>query len=871
MLRIALALLLTVGLVTVGPLAVPTPARAEEVVETPIRIAGTPEPANGPDAGGPVELDASVFTTAPGEPRPAIVLSHGFNGSKADSAETARRLASAGYTVITYTARGFGESGGLIHLDHPDFEVADLVKIVDHAATLPDVIKNGTDPVIGLAGVSYGGAVTLFGGADPRIDAIAPAFTWADLPRALFPQYATSSDPQVSPGQVNPIDTAGVFKARWAALFFLETGSPEQPDAEPGRELCGRFALDLCRAYLRTAQTGRPTTDLLRLLDRSSPTRVLPKISAPTLIIAGENDSLFPLDHADAMLRGLPESTPARMVWVPGGHDGDIALDRLTGELEAWFGRYLKNDGTETGPPLTVGVPDTRTRPGEEARPVNELSSPGYPGRNTPPMRTTTLALDGGQQRMIAPPGGVPAALTNLPGLSRQIAALTGTEAYRIGVLPQQSVVFTSEPQAEPLTIVGSPRTRVRLTSSTESATLFASIWDLGPDAPTTTGGAEPSSAVLPGLAVAPIRVEGLTPGQPTDLTLNLAPIVHQFGTGHRIRLVISSTDQAYALPDQEANYELELLDGELQLPSLTPVEVAPVNRFSIAAWLPVAVGALVLAAVATALLARRRRVRELAGGDRPERPELADVPLAVEGLTKSYRDRFTSTRVRAVDDVSFRAEPGQVVGLLGPNGAGKTTTIRMLTGLIRPDSGIAYVLGRPVRPGAPVLASVGALVEGPGFLPHLSGVNNLRAFWAATGRPLEEARLDEVLRIADLGAAADRPVRSYSHGMRQRLGIAQAMLGLPQLLILDEPVNGLDPPQIRALRAVLADYAAAGRTVLLSSHLLAEVELTCSHVVMMNRGRVVLAGSVDELTERHGRRLEEVFMDLIDGTVGRG
>ena len=217
---------------------------------------------------------------------------------------------------------------------------------------------------------------------------------------------------------------------------------------------------------------------------------------------------------------------------------------------------------------------------------------------------------------------------------------------------------------------------------------------------------------------------------------------------------------------------------------------------------------------------------------------------------------------------MSFRAEPGQVVGLLGPNGAGKTTTIRMLMGLIKPDAGTAYVLGQPVRPGAPVLRSVGALVEGPGFLPHLSGIDNLRAYWAATGRPIEEAQLDEALRIADLGTAAKRRVRGYSQGMRQRLGIAQAMLGLPQLLILDEPVNGLDPPQIRAMRAMLSEYAASGRTVLLSSHLLAEVELTCSHVVMMHQGRVLTTGSVEELTERHGRRLEDVFMDQIEGTA---
>ncbi len=216
---------------------------------------------------------------------------------------------------------------------------------------------------------------------------------------------------------------------------------------------------------------------------------------------------------------------------------------------------------------------------------------------------------------------------------------------------------------------------------------------------------------------------------------------------------------------------------------------------------------------------------------------------------------------------MSFRALPGQVVGLLGPNGAGKTSTLRMLVGLVRPDAGEVYVAGRPVHAGADVLGSVGAFIEGPGFLPHLSGRANLEAYWAATGRPRADANLDEVLEVAGLGNAVHRPVRGYSQGMRQRLGIAQAMLGTPPLLLLDEPTNGLDPPQIRAMRQVLADYAAAGRTVVISSHLLAEVELTCSHVVVMHRGTVVLTGSVAELTRAgslDARRLEDVFMGLV-------
>ena len=171
-----------------------------------------------------------------------------------------------------------------------------------------------------------------------------------------------------------------------------------------------------------------------------------------------------------------------------------------------------------------------------------------------------------------------------------------------------------------------------------------------------------------------------------------------------------------------------------------------------------------------------------------------------------------------------------------------------MLVGLIRPDAGRIFVHGEPVHGGADVLGSVGAFIEGPGFLPHLTGRQNSRVLGGH--RPaVAEAHLEEALAIAGLGSALDRRVRGYSHGMRQRLGIAQAMLGLPSLLVLDEPTNGLDPPQIKAMRAVLADYAAAGRTVVISSHLLSEVEHTCSHVVVMDQGKVMLTGAISDLT----------------------
>jgi ABC-2 type transport system ATP-binding protein len=813
----------------------------QRVVETTLTVAGTPEP-----DGRAVRLDVTLMTTDPATPRPAVVLAHGFGGSKVDSAPMARALARDGYTVLTYTARGFGASGGLTHLDDPGFEGEDAVRMVDLAASRPEVVRSGGDPVVGFAGASYGGAVSLVAAAlDPRIDAIAPAFTWNDLTQALFPQHAVDGAP-TSLADVRPA-SPGVFKQRWASLFFLRAsgGGTGRGDVS----LCGRFSPELCRGYLATAQTGRPDPALLRQLRRSAPQRLLSRVTAPTLLIQGEQDTLFTLDQADANLRGLPAATPTRTLWVQGGHDASISIEDQLDEVESWFGRYLKRDGSPPDTGFSVVVPQTRLVGDGDRGGAPTLRAPAYPGRRSE-LGAQSLALSGERQDLVSPPGGTPAALTSLPGTGPSLAAATGLAGYGLGVLPGQSASFTSEPLPEPYSWVGSGRVELEVSSSTAAATLFASVWDLGPDTvpatpspgdardPVAAVPPQPSSAVLPGAAVAPIRLTGLTPGRPQRVQVALPTVAHQVPVGHRLRVVVSSTDQAYAVPAVAAVYSVALAgDATLRLPRL---DGAPQTRQELDVPLPLVlvVGGLALAALGSALALWLRRRASHA------RADLASVPLTVDGLVKTYRDGF-----RAVDGVSFTAGPGQVVGLLGPNGAGKTTTMRMLVGLIRPDAGAVYVAGQPVLAGAAVLGSVGAFIEGPGFLPHLTGRQNLAAFWQATGRPVEEAHLEEALEIADLGTALDRQVRGYSQGMRQRLGIAQAMLGRPQLLLLDEPTNGLDPPQILAMRKVLADYAATGRTVLVSSHLLSEVEQTCSHVVVMNRGRVVLSGSVAELT----------------------
>ncbi|MEY2448822.1 MAG: type transport system ATP-binding protein, partial [Acidimicrobiaceae bacterium] len=184
----------------------------------------------------------------------------------------------------------------------------------------------------------------------------------------------------------------------------------------------------------------------------------------------------------------------------------------------------------------------------------------------------------------------------------------------------------------------------------------------------------------------------------------------------------------------------------------------------------------------------------------------------------------------------------------LGPNGAGKTTTVRMLVGLIRANDGHARLLGENMRPSAPVLRRVGLLVEKPAFVPYLSGMRNLQLHWAAGGDPWPPAGLDEAIDLANLGNAIDRKVKGYSQGMRQRLGIAQAVMHRPELLVLDEPTNGMDPAETRRMRVGLAELSSRGATVLLSSHLLAEVEQVCSHVLVVDHGTLVAAGTVADI-----------------------
>ncbi|WP_031071066.1 ABC transporter ATP-binding protein [Streptomyces sp. NRRL WC-3742] len=231
------------------------------------------------------------------------------------------------------------------------------------------------------------------------------------------------------------------------------------------------------------------------------------------------------------------------------------------------------------------------------------------------------------------------------------------------------------------------------------------------------------------------------------------------------------------------------------------------------------------------------------------------DDVIRTRGLTKRFRGGQL-----AVDSLDLSVPRGSVFGFLGPNGSGKTTTIRMLMGLIAPTSGVATVLGAPMPQSvAAVLPRVGALIEGPALYGFLTGRDNLVRFDAAdpTADPRTRARrVEAALERVGLGAAAGKKARAYSLGMKQRLGLASALLRPRELLVLDEPTNGLDPQGMREIRALVREVAAEGTTVFLSSHLLDEIEQVCTHAAVMSRGRLLVQGTVAELAARAQGRL---------------
>ncbi len=789
-----------------------------------------------------VRLDATVYKPAV-TPAPAVLIAHGFGGSERSVSTEATALARRGFVVLAWTARGFGMSTGQIGLNSPDYEVADARALMDWLATQPDVARDAPgDPRVGVTGASYGGALALLlAGTDRRVDALAPEITWNDLAQALFPNAASRAPIPAATPAAGAFAPDGIFKRDWAGFFFgVAPVMGPRAASDSGTEtppLCGRFRLEICAAYLQAAASGGPTAEMVALLRRSSPTTVADNITVPTLLIQGERDTLFGLDQADANARQLASAgAPVKVVWYAGGHDGGESGAAMREQIGAWFDYHLRRIGEDPGTGFDYqveGIFGTRRAFGQRT-----VNAPAYPGLNGVPVQRRELALYGAPQPAIRPPGGSPAAVSSLPGLSAALPEDVGDLSGVTMDIPGQAATFVTDPLPDPMEVTGAPRVQLQVTTAPtgtsappSEAVLFVKLYDVGPDGRRT----------LPGGAVAPMRIGPLpADGTPVEFTVTLAGVVRPVQAGHRLAVVVATTDRGYALPPQPAGYTVSLAGNARLAVPVVPGEQAPVP-------LPVVqlagLGVLTALMVALGLVAAlRRRHADDAN------PELAGVPLVVSGLSKRYPGGVT-----AVDDLSFRVEHGQVLGLLGPNGAGKTTVLRMLMGLIRPTSGELRAFGHRVAAGVPVLSRIGSFVEGPGFLPHLTGAGNLRLYWAATGRPAADAGIDEALQIAGLGHAVHRWVATYSQGMRQRLAIAQAMLGKPDLLVLDEPTNGLDPPQIHAMREVLREYAVSGRTVLVSSHLLAEVEQTCSHVVVMHRGRLVAAGTVADIVAGTG------------------
>jgi ABC-2 type transport system ATP-binding protein len=800
---------------------------------------------DGPRDNQHVVLDVSFFLPPGTGKVPAILLAHGFGETKYAVQPEAEYLARAGFAVLTWSARGFGTSTGQIGLDSPDYEVKDVEQLVSWLARQPRVLLDRPgDPRAGIAGDSYGGGIALLAAAyDHRIDAVVAQSTWNNLATALFPNGAGGGP------------AGGVFKRQWAGLLFTQgavgfgtsaggalpvpagasqpaggSGSALPPAGSTRSALCGRFQPQICAMYQQIATTGRATPQAISLLLRSSPASVAGRMRAPTLLVQGENDSLFGLDQANANYQAIRRNGgPADMVWFAGGHDGgDQETSRVNSLTAQWFSRWLMPGQHAPPRPATSGLGVTGqavtgqpgfavTRvlgfdPSTDQASLGIATAGSYPGLAG--TTRTLVRLTGPPQTIVSPAGGAPASISVFPGLGS-----LGTPGLTFD-MPGQSAAFTSAPLARSLQLTGSPTVRIRV-SGAPVVTLFAKIYDVD----------QAGNATLPSQLVSPVRITGAQRGRVVSVAL--PGLDYGFAAGHRLRLVLTTTDFAYASPGGPAIYQVALAGRGVTIPG-DPALIVVTGGVPWWVW---AAPAAALAAAALILLAGRARGR---GG---LVPELADVPLEITGLTKRFRDGQL-----AVDDLSLRVDRGQILGLLGPNGAGKTTTLRALMGLLHPQAGTITIFGRRVHPGSPALSRLGSFVEGPGFLPHLSGRDNLDLYWRATGRPAGAACLPEVLVVAGLGAAIDRKVRAYSRGMRQRLAIAQAMLGMPDLLVLDEPMNGLDPPQIREMRDVLLRYAAGGRTVILSSHLLGEVEQTCSHVVVMHQGRRLAAGPVADI-----------------------
>lgn len=454
------------------------------------------------------QLDATLFVpnSATRTPAPAVLLPHGFGGSKDSVADDATELAERGFVVLTYSARGFGDSTGQIALNDPDAEVADAGHLLDYLAAQDTVASDGDgDPRVAVTGASYAGALALLlAGTDDRVDAIAPVMTYNDLEQALVPNNArrepfdptSAADVIAGPG--------GVFKRAWAGSLFLggvgggddgpaATDGPAtepQPDApEPGTDpadsddppvgggnspaaqpdpdngMCGRFAQNVCDAYVDLAADGQLSDSTRQLLRRVSPRSVADDISAPTLLIQGQQDTLFGLEHADATARQIHAAGgEVQLAWYTGGHDGGGPGPNLRAQLGDWLAWQLDGPDPPEEDPFGAFRYDVQGSFAASGAPsVRTVEADGYPGVHGGQVRHRAVPLDGDEQTVTRPPGGAPAAISGLPGMS----ALTGRASLTnrlVADLPGQAASFSSAPMDEQVLVTGSSTIRLAVT-----------------------------------------------------------------------------------------------------------------------------------------------------------------------------------------------------------------------------------------------------------------------------------------------------------------------------------------------------------------------------------------------------------------------
>lgn len=558
-----------------------------------------------------VELDTRLYipdAATAEDPAPAVMVAHGYGGTKNAVSGVAERLADEGYVVMTWTARGFGDSTGQISANAPDFEVADARTLIDVLAARPEVKLDAPgDPLLGIYGRSYGGALSLLAaGYDDRIDTVVAGTTWNNLVTSLFPNDAGPPVAQ-TPAAGSAVSDDGVFKRLWVDQLLVGGGG-----ALPGPDTagsCGNYRQDLCDAIFATAESGRLTPELADLLTASSPASVVDRITVPTLLTQGEADTLFTLEESDATMRVLADNgTTVKLAWYAGGHGARTTRADTREQLtmtSAWLGYYLRGEGDEPdtnfGYSLFDTATDGNTSPAVTLEEVTDY--PGLAGNAT--TARVEIPLEGDGQEVLSPAGGSPAAVSAIPpGLQLDEGSERNSETPMD--IDGQTAVFDTPAFEEDTTVLGSPSISVQVASTSGEAVLFGKLYDVD---------AQGNDTLILGL-VSPFRLTGLGPdvdaAEPVEVTL--PALAQNVAAGHHLRVALASTDQAYGNPvAEEATYQVALADPVLSLPSLEGGSVISPgggggNDGGGRNWLPIALVVALLAVAAAAVVISTRR-----------------------------------------------------------------------------------------------------------------------------------------------------------------------------------------------------------------------------------------------------------------------